>query len=113
MDVKYPDNYISFIQDGELRAEHVTSEMTMTLAALGGSEKQLRKGFVWVLKYTDDASLGHLLGKLRDMGFLFMDEPGGWPPSAVFDVLREKGLVHGKFRAVTWVRPGAWRVSTR
>ena len=113
MDEEYPDNYISFIQDGELRAEHVTSELGRALASLGGSEKQLRKGIGWVLKYADDASLGRLLGELRDMGFLFMDEPAGWPPSAIFDALRKNGLVQGELRAVTWMRPGTWRITTR
>jgi hypothetical protein len=113
MDEQRPGNYVSFIQDGELRAERVTPELAGALASLGGREKQLREGIAWVLKYTDDASLGRFLGKLRDIGFLFVEAPGGWPPSAVFETLRERGLVQGEFRAVTWSRPGAWQITVR
>jgi hypothetical protein len=112
-DISRPRNYVSDVQDGEVRIENATPEVASDLRAIGGMEKPLGDRMVWVIRTPDDDALGRTLGRLRDIGFLFVDQPGGWPPAAVFDELRERGLVSGSFDSVSWINPARWRVRAR
>jgi hypothetical protein len=109
-DISHPRNCVSNVQDGEVRIENAAPEIAGELQAIGGMEKLLGDRTVWVIHTTDDEGLGRTLGRLRDIGFLFVDQPGGWPPAAVFDELRDRGLVRGSFDSVNWINPAQWRV---
>jgi hypothetical protein len=60
---------------------------------------------VWTLSYSSDEELGQLLSVLRDKGYALANAPGGWPPGAVFEDLRERGLVSGDYEEITWLGP--------
>jgi hypothetical protein len=103
-----PDNYVSLILNEKVRAENVSLEMTDELRSLGSYEETISGNPCWVIPASGDAEMGKLLAKLRDLGFLFVDETGGWPPAAVFRDLRDRGYIDGEFQAVTWQCPGKW-----
>lgn len=52
--------------------------------------------------YANDYELAKLISDLIDEGFLFTDEPAGWPPAAIAKSLQEKGLLEKSFTAITW-----------
>jgi len=52
--------------------------------------------------YKSNDQLAEILAGLRDLSFCFVGGGSGWPPAAVFENLREKGLVVGKFLEVVW-----------
>lgn len=49
--------------------------------------------------------LGIKMGKLKDAGFYFAGGARGWPPSAIFSLLREEGYVSGKIIEIMWQAP--------
>jgi hypothetical protein len=65
-----------------------------------------------ILKAADEATLSKLLAQLRDLDVLF-GGGSGWPPAEIFDDLRERGLVQGKFIEITWRGPSQWITRTR
>lgn len=54
--------------------------------------------------YDDDADLAQKLCVLRDAGVAFLGG-AGWPPGAIFEDLRDRGLVDGLYTEVTWMGP--------
>ena len=111
--VSNPSNYVSLILDGKVRARGVTPEIVGELKVLGGYEESIEGDLCWIIPASGDMELGKLLAKLRDQGFIFADEPGGWPPAAVIRDLRDRGYFGGDFQAVTWFRPGKYRIYSR
>lgn len=63
--------------------------------------------------FTHQSELADLLAALRDCGVGLGDEPAGWPPAAVFDNLRSKGLLSGKFKALSFQGDGKWAIRDR
>jgi hypothetical protein len=61
---------------------------------------------LWDLPYRSDQQLAEILIALRDAGYPFLGEEHGWPPTAIFEDLRDKGLLSGPFREITWLGPG-------
>jgi hypothetical protein len=57
------------------------------------------------LPFCSKAELAVVLTALQCAGFLFADEPAGWPPAAVFRQLRDEGLVDGTVRTISWASP--------
>ena len=58
------------------------------------------------LPFTSKSELAVALTALQSAGFLFADEPAGWPPAAVFQQLRDESLVNGAIRTVSWTGSG-------
>ena len=61
------------------------------------------------LPYTTDDELAQLVVALIEKGYAFTDEPAGWPPAAIVQTLKDKGLVQQSFTAITWSGPGEQR----
>ena len=61
------------------------------------------------LSYNTDDELAELVVALIDKGYAFTDEPAGWPPAAIVQMLKDKGLVRKSFTAITWSGPGEHR----
>lgn len=55
-----------------------------------------------VRHYSNEHELAKLISDFIDEGFLFTDEPTGWPPAAIAQSLQEKGLLKKSFTAITW-----------
>ena len=81
-----------------------------TLRALGASLAGFTRG-CWQIPAPSPAHLAHVLTALRELGLPFADAPHGWPPAAVFEHLREQGLVSGRIRRISWRRPGVYDIT--
>lgn len=62
------------------------------------------------MSYAGDAGLAAVLTTLRDEGLPFLDTEYGWPPGAIFDDLRGRGLVEGPYDGIVWGQEGDPRV---
>lgn len=108
-----PDNYIDLILGTKVRVVNITPAVAQVLATLGGHRTQVDGRTAWEITAADEAALAAVLEQLRDLGALFLSEPAGWPPAAIFAELRSRGLVHGSYQEVAWRGPGQWFVFTR
>ncbi|MDK2123013.1 hypothetical protein [Parachitinimonas caeni] len=71
---------------------------------LGLHAARERGGDVYV-PFESKEHLAFILRKLQTLGLLFADAPAGWPPAAVFEHLRDEGLLQGRIKTVTWRQP--------
>ena len=56
----------------------------------------------WSIGCSDKKQLASVMVGLRDLGICFVGGPAGWPPAAVFEELREHGLVDGQYKEIIW-----------
>jgi hypothetical protein len=101
-----PPTYVSLILvgDNEVTVEAGPDVDPRELRALGGRRGMFNRG-TWTFPAREEQAFATLLEGLRDLGVAFAWEPGGWPPAAIFTHLRDRGLVHGRIKAVTWRAP--------
>jgi hypothetical protein len=97
--------YVSLVQDGVIKVVNNESACDGELRNLGGKPDVL-SSHKWKLKYSQESDLAAILSTLRDMGFAFSGGTSGWPPAAVFEELRAKGVVKGRFIELTWAGKG-------
>jgi len=83
----------------------VTDKSTRRLVRNLGGFRQLFPTRTWGINYEDEKRLASILVSLRDSGVPF-SSGRQWPPSDVFEDLREKGLVAGKYKKIFWHGPG-------
>jgi hypothetical protein len=74
------------------------------LKAMGGKQRLLppRK---WKIPYKSDDQLASALSSLRDAKIAMAGSLSGWPPSAVFQQLRDSGKISGEFTEIMWSQP--------
>jgi len=97
--VKTPSHVRAIVGD-EVRIETSEPAHGQLLRELGA-----RRSFVggyFTLLCQDPVSLMEALLALRDAGFAFAAAPHGWPPAAIFEQMRDDGLVDGPFLEITW-----------
>lgn len=111
-DSSRPRDFVSLVLNGTIRIEAVTTLLADELLRLGG-QRFTEGGEVWSLPYDGEGELAGLLDHLNRLGVLFEGQPAGWPPSAIFEDLRDKNLLSGSFREVTWSGSGKWFVRSR
>jgi hypothetical protein len=109
---QFPQNYVSLIQSGKIRIDHVTAAIEGELLSLGG-HSVIEGGEIWTIPYQGEEQLARLLDQLNRMGVLLAGGSAGWPPSAIFEDLRQKGLLHGSFKEVASTGPGKWFTRVR
>ena len=80
------------------------------LRAMGASASSERPS-QWKIPYASPNALAATLGVLRDIGLPFLAQPGGWPPAAVFSLLKEQGLLSGSVQTISWQSPTEFHVS--
>lgn len=104
--MKIQNNYVQSIFGGEIKINCPCKEKQKIIRGFG-AKKKLFNSSVWILKYSEnnEEQLAKILEQLRDFGFYFLGSVGGWPPSAIFDYLREKKLAHGKIIEIMWRSP--------
>ena len=99
------ERMVEHIQDGVIRMTCHGPGDEAAIAALGAKRSGVMRTR-WEVAYGTDEELAHALGRLRDAGFAFAGGQAGWPPAAIFEQLRARGLVEGPFTEVTWLGPG-------
>jgi hypothetical protein len=97
-------DYVASVQAKEVVVVCRTRELRHVLKQ-SRARRELLRPSRWRVRYADDAELATALALLRDAGFAFAGAPGGWPPAAVFEHLRERGPVRGRFTEVVWAGP--------
>lgn len=96
-------NYIEAIQGNEVLLVCRDLQAEAGVKALG-AKRDFGWGR-WAIPYGSRHELAAVLSGLQALGFLFADQPHGWPPAAVFDQLRDEGLMKGKVKRVAWKGP--------
>ena len=92
--------YVSSVQPGKVIVASADREWRRKLSELGGKKVPWSRRVIF--QFDGEHKLAELLGQLRNEGVAFAGAPAGWPPAAVFEDLRTKGLVHGPFVEVVW-----------
>lgn len=91
------ESSVAWIRQNKIEINEGAALDRRALRALGG-RRSLVMPHSWTLRYADDRDLGRLLGKLRDLGLGFVRLPYDWAPAQVFELLRDRGLVEGRYR---------------
>lgn len=99
-----PD-YVASVQDEDVVVVCRTPALKRTLKRARARREFLRPAR-WRLRFGADIELASVLSLLRDAGFAFAGATTGWPPAAVFEDLRRRGLIRGDFTEVVWAGPG-------
>lgn len=111
MDLIHPNNYVSLILNSKIQIENVTEDKTEILKKLGGYIGEDRKS--WVIDFSDEKHLAQMLSILVENELLFVGGASGWPPAEIIADLRDKNLVLGSFKEVTWFGEGKWIIKDR
>ena len=105
-----PPPNVSLISTDTIRIEDVSNNLLDSLKNLGAIESAIYNEAVWIIHFGDDNDLAEKLQLLNRLGVLFVGEPFGWPPAAIFEDLRERKLLDGSFKEISWTGPGKWSV---
>ncbi len=111
-DLSSPQNLVTLIID-DIYLKNISTDKIDAIREIGAHEEKDSGKTVWAIGYRDEHDLAAKLADLNRLGFLFVGEPAGWPPAAVFDYLREKKLLKGSFKEITWRGPGDWFIIER
>lgn len=87
--------------DADSVRAHVTEPLPGALLTLGA---YVADGVAHV-PFSSKTELAATLTAFQKAGFYFGNEPAGWPPAAVFQQLRDVGLVSGPINSVSWKYP--------
>jgi len=79
----------------------------LALGAICSSGNSIR----WQIPYTSPSALAAAFQVLRGIGLPFLDQPSGWPPAAVFSLLKRQGLVSGAVQTISWQSSTEFRLS--
>jgi len=66
-----------------------------------GAKRKLFTRFKWILPCADKNELSNYFKYLRDYGFMFSGG-NGWPPSCVFQQLKDEGYIEGHILEIVW-----------
>lgn len=99
--------YVEKADDDAIRLRVIDHGLDAALAALGftaGAEAD-----VFSRDVADDAEKANVFDALRSLGVAFSDGKE-WCPAEVFEYLRDKGLLSGKFVRISWRQPGQFHL---
>ncbi len=102
-------DYVSGVGNHVIRVISTSASLRQKLREIN-TERDLLAGLFyggrilsnWKIRFDDDEDLGRLFVVLRDLGFCFLGQPHGWPPAAIFEELRSRGLIDGSFKEISW-----------
>ena len=102
MHVKY--SYVEWIQNNVITIYCCDRKKINMLKSINARRKLFSCKY-WIVRYKGDEELAGILNALRNECFLFGYDEHGWCPSGIFQLLREKGMVHGEFTEIFWRGP--------
>ncbi len=106
MKLKY--SYVSSVQDNIVVVIISSKIDKAVLQALGGKRSLLSSK--WHIKCDDDEQLADCFTKLRDENIAFVGGSHSWTPAEVFIYLRDKNIISGSFKEITWSDPGNFHI---
>ncbi|MDO8698010.1 MAG: hypothetical protein Q7J74_12955 [Pseudomonas sp.] len=56
-----------------------------------------------VVNYSCEQELATIISTLQELEIPFSNQVAGWPPAAVFDYLKEKGMASGNIKRISWL----------
>lgn len=92
--------FVEAVLANEITVACRTPQLVEKLLGLGA----FRTAMGVSLSYSSQQELASALTALQQLEVPF-SEGQGWPPSAVFQHLREQGLVSGRIKSVAWRSP--------
>ena len=102
------EDYVEWIGEGwrgnliEIRCDNRISRIELKKI---GAKRSVFNPKIMKIKYKSEKELADILSKIRDIGIPFIGGPAGWPPSSIFEHLREKGMIDGNYINITWKNP--------
>lgn len=111
-EISSPPNLVTLVTK-TIRLENVSDPKIEAIKKIGAYEDKESERKAWLINYANENELANKLNELNKLNFLFVGEPAGWPPAAVFDYLREKDLLKGGFKEITWRGSDDWLVTEK
>lgn len=111
MNQPQPTNFINLIINSKIYIQNVTDDKKEMLKNLGGLLDENEN--IWLIAFEDEKNLAKVLSVLAESRLLFVGGSSGWPPAEIFADLRDRNLVVGNFKEVTWLRKSEWVVKDR
>jgi len=96
-------DYVEAVLAKEVAIHCESNELKKNLEQLGAVASHSGR---WLMAYDSRSELAERLSALQALDIFFLDEPAGWPPAAVYEFLRNEGLVRGDVRKISWHGPG-------
>lgn len=100
------DVFVIAITDLDVEVHAKDADVRRTLLAVGFTAES---SVTLKMRSPDVEAKIKVLCLLRDMGFAFSAGPG-WSPSEVFEDLRDRKLLSGTYKRISWTAPGKWRI---
>lgn len=101
-------SYVAVVLGEEVLVRVTDADARVVVRRIG-ARRSLFPPRTWVIRYRGEVELASILAALRDAGLPF-GFGRQWPPCDVFEDLRERGLVSGKYKKVFWHGPGQYEV---
>lgn len=94
---------LDYVEDVLAEEVLVVSQRQTQLLTHLGARRKLFSRTKWYIRFHSNAELAQILDALRNAEFAFAGAQSGWPPSAVFQHLRDKQMLSGTFKEVRWL----------
>ena len=99
--------YIEWIQDTNIYIRVNDRYSKRMIRNLGAHKVFLKR--LWKISLVDKKDITRILCTLRDNNIAF-SSGREWPPSEIFEELREKNLLRGKYTKIYWSSPRCWHL---
>jgi hypothetical protein len=101
-------DFVSFIHPSHVAVHAETSALRENILKIGGIASQEPE---LVINYSCEQELATIMSKLQKLEIPFSDQLAGCPPAAVFDYLKEKGILSGNIKRVSWLNAKQYVIS--
>jgi len=99
--MKDPQNIVLSIQKNKIVVS-CSDESKIKILKQMGAKRKIFDHKMWIITYDSKKELSGNFVCLRDSGFVFAGEPGGWSPSSIFLKFKEEGYIEGRAMEVIW-----------
>jgi hypothetical protein len=101
-------DFVSFIHPSHITVHAETEALRECISKIGGIASQESE---LVVNYSSVQELVTIISMLQKLEIPFSDQLAGWPPAAVFDDLKEKGIVTGNIKRISWLNANKYVIS--
>ncbi|MCL1089993.1 hypothetical protein L2744_10340 [Shewanella profunda] len=101
-------DFVSFIPVSQVSVYAQIPTLREYLLNIGGFPSQ---GSEIAVNYSCEQELATIISTLQKLDIPFSDQLAGWPPATVFDDLKDKGMVSGNIKRISWLNPKKYLIS--
>jgi hypothetical protein len=98
-------NYVRGVYDDRITLTINDQCLRKKIKIIGGKRYLFTRN-AYEIKIENEQHKFEMLQKLIDMELYFVGGEYGWPPASIAHYYREKGLLSGKIKQITWAGPG-------